>query len=132
MTTTHLAAAIAGLLASGGVAADAPVVSPQKTAKVRTAPVTIPGTGVHKGDRLPRGARLVYRDVALDGGQTVTLTVKAPTGKRLRGLAPAGRRVGFNVVRPRAYAGRRLVRVKAYTAPGTTGRASGRLYALTR
>jgi hypothetical protein len=133
--TTRLAAVAtaAGVLAFAGPAtAAAPVVSPQKTANVRIAPITIPGTGVHKGDRLPKRARLVYRDVTLDSGQTARLTIRAPKGKRLRGLAPAGTDVGFTVRRPRDYRGHRVVRLKAFTANGVADPANGRIYALTR
>ena len=83
------AATTVALLAASGVAAaaDAPVVSIQHTSKATTAPVTIPGTGIHKGDRLPSGARLVYREVTIEGDQTTTFNLRAPHGKRLRGLA---------------------------------------------
>jgi len=56
ITTTAVAA-----LASAGIAtaAQAPAVSAQHTSKARTAPVTIPGTGVKKGARLPRDRKSV-------------------------------------------------------------------------
>jgi hypothetical protein len=88
-------AATVALLASAGTAAaaDAPVVSSQKTLSAKTAPVTVPGTGIKKGQRLPSGARVVYRDVTLEGRQTVRLSLRArrqgdprPCSRRARRL----------------------------------------------
>jgi hypothetical protein len=137
MTITRklAAATTVALLAASGVAAaaDAPVVGAQKTSSAKTAPLTIPGTGVHKGDRLSGGARLVYRDVALTGRQTVKLTMKAPAGKRLRGLTPSqGADVGFIVLDKGNYAGRKKVRIRAYANPKADGRVEGRIYGLVR
>lgn len=137
MTTTRklTAATATALLAATGVAAaaEAPVVSKQHTSNAKTAPLTIPGTGVHKGDRLSGGARLVYRDVALIGRQTVRFTIKAPAGKRLRGLAPRqGADVGFIVVGRGDYAGRTKVTIRAYANPKADGRVEGRIYGLAR
>ena len=106
MTITRklTAATATALLAVSGVAAaaDAPVVGSQKTSTARTAPATIPGTGIQKGERLPNGARIVYRDVTIEGSQIARFTIKAPAGKRLRGLAPReGSDVGFVVTSQR-------------------------------
>jgi hypothetical protein len=91
-----LAASVALLGASGvAAAAGAPLVGAQHTSPARTAPVTIPGTGIKQGERLASGARLIYRDVTLEGKQKVTFTLKAPSGKRLRGLVPKTGDVGF-------------------------------------
>jgi len=66
---------VALLTVSGvAVAAEAPVVSSQKTLAAKTAPVTIAGTKVKKGQRLPVGARIIYREVTLEGRQTTRLT----------------------------------------------------------
>ena len=137
MTITRklTAATAAALLAASGVAAaaEAPVVSIQHTSKAKTAPTTIPGTGIHKGDRLPGGARLVYRDVELEGTQTVKLNIKAPEGKRVRALVPRqGAEVGFIVVGRENYAGARKVQVRAYANPAADGRVEGRIYGLVR
>ena len=129
------AATATALLAATGVAAaaEAPVVSKQHTSDAKRAPLTIPGTGVHKGDKLPRGARLVYRDVALTGEQTVKVTIKAPSGKRLRGLSPShGSDVGFIVLDRGDYAGRTKVTIRAYANPEADGRVEGRIYGLAR
>ncbi|HEY3190933.1 MAG TPA: hypothetical protein VGJ70_25805 [Solirubrobacteraceae bacterium] len=133
-TTRIIASAAVAALASAGVAtaAEAPTVSAQKTMAGKTAPLTIPGTGVKKGARLPAGARIVYRDVTLTKGQKPTLTLRAPAGKRLRGLAPTEGGVGFVVVRPASYTGKRAVTVRAYAAPKATGEVTGRIYALAR
>ena len=128
------ATAVAALAATGvAAAAEAPVVSIQHTSPAKTAPVTIPGTGVQKGDRLPSRARLVYRDIELEGSQTVKVTIKAPNGKRLRGLVPReGGDVGFVVVGGENYAGRTKVQIRAYANPEADGRVHGRIYGLVR
>ena len=107
------------------------VVGSQKTLGAKTAPVTIPGTGIKKGQRLPGGARVVYRDVTLEGRQTVRLSLRAPAGKSIRGLAPAGR-VGSTVVDKRDYVGRQRVTVRAFMDPNLAGEVTGRIYGLAR
>ena len=126
-------AATVALLASAGTAAaaKAPVVSSQKTLPVKTAPVTVPGTGIKAGGRLPKGARIVYRDVTLEGRQTVRLWLRAPAGKAIGGLAPAGR-VGFAVVDKGDYSARTKVRVRAFKDRNVVGEVIGRIYALAR
>jgi hypothetical protein len=133
-TTKLLLATATAALAVGGVAtaASAPTITAQHTLSVRTAPVTIPGTGVHKGDRLSRGARIVYRDVTLSGSQQPRTTLTAPRGKTLRGLAPReSDEVGFAVVDKGSYVGHRRVRVRAYLDP-RADEGTGRIYALVR
>ena len=136
MTITRklTAATATALLAATGVAAaaEAPVVSKQHTSDAKRAPLTIPGTGVHSGDELPRGARLVYRNVELEGEQTVTFTIRAPGGKRLRGLAPKDDALGFAVLTRPDYGGRTKVRVRAFASPKSDGRVQGRIYGLVR
>ena len=127
------ATAVVAVLSLGGVAmaAQAPVISKEHTLRRTTAPLTIPGTGVKKGDRLPSGDRIVYRTVTLDRGQKPTFKVAAPAGKTLQGLAN-GAGLGFAVVSPRHYVGHRSVTVRAFAAPKASGRSSGRIYALVR
>jgi hypothetical protein len=136
ITTPRVAGAcvVASLAMSGvAVAAAPPSVSKQRTWTGATAPLTIPGTGVKKGARLPRGDRVVFRTVTLAKGEKVDLTITAPAGKRLRGLAVAENgRVDFTVVSPRQYVGHRSVKVKAFAAPHQTGTHSGRIFALVR
>jgi len=137
MTTPRkiTAATITALLASAGVAtaADAPIVSKQHTSTAKRAPMTIPGSGLQRGDRLPSGARLVYRDVTLEDDQTATFNIKAPDGKRLRALATKeGQDVGFMVVDRGSYAGRTKVQVRAYANPNADGEVEGRIYGLAR
>jgi hypothetical protein len=129
-----LATAAAALTTAGvATAAEAPVVSAQKASTAKTAPLTVPGTGLKKGARLPSGARLVYREVTLEGKQKVLLTIKAPAGKTLRGLAPVeGSHVGFVVVKPLHYGGRRSVQVRAFGDGKASGETTGRIYALVR
>jgi hypothetical protein len=130
-------ATVALALAGTGVAAaaDAPVVGAQKTSPAKIAPLTIPGTGVKKGSRLPSGARLVYRDVTLEGKQKVArVVIRAPKGKTIRGLAVRDRdQVGFVVTDGGNYVGRKQVASRAFLdrrAPA--GEHTGRLYGLVR
>ena len=137
MTITRkltIATTVAALAVSGvAAAADAPVVGAQKTSAAKTAPATIPGTGIQKGERLPSGARIVYRDVTLEGKQIARFTIKAPAGKRVRGLAPReGSDVGFVVTTSGNYAGRAKVALRAYTNPKAGGEVTGRIYGLVR
>jgi hypothetical protein len=125
------AAAVALLAASGAAAADAPTVSSQKTLTTKTAPVTIAGTGIKKGQRLPSGARIVYREVTLEDRQTVKLTLRAPAGKTIRGLAPAGH-VGFTVTDKGNYVGAKKVGVRAYTHRNLDHEVIGTIYGLVR
>lgn len=137
MTTSRklTAATITAIVATAGVAgaADAPIVSKQHTSTAKRAPMTIPGSGLKKGERLPSGARLVYRDVTLEGDQTATFNIKAIHGKRLRGLAiKEGQDVGFMVVNRASYAGKTKVQVRAYANPNADGEVEGRIYGLVR
>ena len=132
--TIAIATAVAALASTGAAAAaDAPVVSAQKTSSAKTAPLTIAGTGVKKGATLPKGARVIYRDVTLEGTQKVLLTIRAPKGKTLRGLMPTeGSHVGFVVVEPTRYSGKRSVRLRAFGDDKAAGEVTGRIYALVR
>ena len=97
--------------------------------------MTIPGTGVKRGERLPSGARIVYRDVTLEGKQTVgRVVLRAPAGKTIRGLAVARRRPG-RLRRDRRAAttsGRKQVASRAYVNRKASGEHTGRLYGLVR
>jgi hypothetical protein len=136
ITTRRVAGAclVASLAISGvAVAAAPPSVSKQRTWTGATAPLTVPGTGIKKGARLPRGDRMVYRTVTLTRGQKLAVEITAPAGKRLRGLAVAENgRVGFTVVSPRHYVGHRAVEVRAFAAPHTNGTHAARIFALVR
>ena len=130
-----IAIAAVAALGTGGVAyaATSPAVSAQHTATSGKAPVTVPGSGVKKGAKLPAGARIVYRDVTLSKGQKVKLSLKAPAGKTIRGLAVRDDdKVGFALVGPASYVGKQNVTVRAYTAPKADGSETGRIYALVR
>src|SRR5262245_53588442 len=136
ITTRRVAGAclVASLAMSGvAVAAAPPSVSKQRTWSGAKAPLTVPGTGVKKGARLPAGDRIVFRTVTLAKGQKVDVTISAPAGKRLRGLAVAENgRIAFTVVSPRQYVGHRAVKIRAFAAPHETGTHSGRIFALVR
>jgi hypothetical protein len=136
MSTRQLliATTTAAVLASGGAAAaaDAPIVSAQHTLTGR-APLTVPGTGVKAGSTLPKGARLIYRQVTIERGQAARVVLRAPAGKTLRGLGmPEGQKVAFQLVAPRAYVGRRQVTVRATVVGAASTAVTGRVYALAR
>jgi hypothetical protein len=137
MTISRRITAATAVLAVAGsgvaAAADAPVVGAQHSSSARTAPQTIPGTGVKKGAKLPSGARIIYRDVTLEAKQKVKLTLTAAAGKRIRGLVPQeGSNVGFVVTDRGSYVGRKKVTVRAYTNPKASGELTGRIYGLVR
>ncbi len=137
MTFTRKITAATALLALAGsgvaAAADAPVVGAQHSSTAKTAPVTIPGTGIKKGQKLPRGARIVFRDVTLEGTQTAKLSLRAPAGKTIRALAPReGGDIGFVVTTKSSYVGRASVALRAYTNPKADGEVTGRIYGLAR
>jgi hypothetical protein len=125
-----LATAVAALVGGVGIAdaADTPVISAQHSV-TGTSPVSIPGTGVKRGAKLPAGSRVIYRSVRLAKGQEPHVTLTAPSGKALRGLADSGK-VGFVLVGPKDYPGKAKVVVKAFSAPKVTGDATGKIYAL--
>jgi hypothetical protein len=125
--TTVVAFATTGI----ATAADAPIVSEQHFIAGH-APVTIPGTGVQKGEWMGSKARFVYRDVTLEGDQRVRVTLRAPKGRTIRGLAPAeGSKISFVAV-DRDYVGKRKTTVRARLAPGADGEQTARIGALVR
>jgi hypothetical protein len=140
MSAPRLAAALAVAAvavpgtAAVAAAATAPVVSKQVSSPRKTAPLTIPGTGIKRGMRLPHGDRLVFRTVTLAKGQTVRFMLRAPAHMTLRGLAPsANPRLDFNVVRPVRYVGHREVTVRVNVSPSaSSGKHTGRIWALVR
>ncbi len=130
ITTTATVAALAAAGVAG--AAEAPVVSEQQFI-VGKAPLTIPGTGVKKGEYMGAKGQLVFRNVTLEGDQQVKLTLSGRNGRTIRGLAAAqGTKLSFQPV-DKDYVGDRRVVVTAQVAP-TAGddEVTGRIYALTR
>ena len=131
ITTT---AAVFALAATGvASAADAPVVSDQEFIAGQ-APLTIPGTGVKQGEWMGAKARLLFRDVTLEGKQQVRLTLRAPKGRTIRGLAiQEGSHVAFTAADV-TYRGKRSVTVSARIAGRFVddGETTARVYALAR
>jgi hypothetical protein len=83
-------------------------------------PVTIPGSGVKRGDRLARGEVLVRRLTSAVGGRRRIITLRCPSGTRHAGLGTFdASRIGFGVVDRGSYIGRRSVRVRVTAPPGT-------------
>ncbi len=128
------ATAVFAIAATGvAAAADAPTVSSQKTSASRYAPVLIPGTGIKKGEALPKGAKVVYRDVKITAGQEVTITLRAPEGKRVKALAERDtRHVGFGVLGRSPYYGRKSITVKVFAERDMPREVTERVYALAR
>ena len=126
--------AVAGALAATGVAsaADAPVVSKQHfTAGYALA--DFPGTGFEQGEWLGSKAVMVHRDVTLERGQKVRLTLRARKGQKIRALgATADPKINVVAV-DEDYAGKRSVTVRATVAKGAgDGEVTQRIYALSR
>lgn len=129
IATTAVTALSATSLAA---AAEAPVVSDQH-ALSGTAVVTVPGTGVQKGEWMGSRQRLVFRDVTLEGGQVARLTLRARRGEHVRGVAVReGGRISFKVIGNRRYAGTRQVTLQAEIAGRSDGEVTDRVYALVR
>ena len=137
MTITRKIAAVTAIaaLAGSGLAAahGTPVVSDQKTSASRYAPVLIPGTGIKKGERLPQGAKIVYRDITIVAGQEKTFALRAPQGKTMRALAERNdRHVGFQVNNRRSYVGRKHISLTVFGERDMPGEQAERIYALVR
>jgi hypothetical protein len=130
LLTTITTTAVLGLAATAG-AAEAPGVSKQRWIAGH-APLTIPGTGVQKGEWMGSRAKLVYRDVTLEAGQKARVTLRADGNRRVRGLAIAKLGTMRFVALDTHYPGRRQVSVRAWLAPRTKGEVTTRIYALTR
>jgi hypothetical protein len=83
-------------------------------------PVTIPGSGLNRGDALSDGQVLMRRLVDVRAGRTRFVTLRCPDPTRHAGLGIfEDARVGFAVVGNPRYVGRRVVRLRAYAAPKT-------------
>ena len=105
-------AAVTALAATGVAgAADAPVVSGQHFI-AGAAPITIPGTGIEQGEWMGSKSLAVYRHVTLEAGQKARVTLRAPGGRKVRGVAlSSSKHVGSRVAGG-AYVGKRQVIVE--------------------
>ena len=126
--------AVAGALAATGVAsaADAPVVSKQQfTAGYALA--DFPGTGIEQGEWLGSKAVMVHRDVTLERGQKVRLTLRARKGQKIRALGVTDDPKITVVAVNGDDVGTRSVTVRATVAPGAgAGEVTQRIYALSQ
>ncbi len=127
------AVATTALAVSGGVAtaADAPVVTKQNwTAGYALA--DFPGTGIQQGEWAGSKAKMLFRKVTLEQGQSVRTTFRAPQGLRIRGLGHFnGQRL--SVVADGDYAGDRSVTVRiSIPSHVDDARVSERVYALAK
>ena len=116
--TVLASCALAALPAPGS--AQAATIGPPKVLKAgQKLPIDFV-TGLRRGRPIPRGHEVISRTVALGPRETTELTMRCrSTAPRIRTLGfPDGpSELGFLVVRPRAYAGRRQVRIRVYLAP---------------
>lgn len=124
LRTTLATVSVLALAAVPALAADAPVVGRQQTWTGATSPVSVPGNHLHRGDRIPKGARLVSRVVSSTGGtarRRVVLTL--PKGKRLTGIA-VSESTAMSIQVPKSqrhYVGHRRVTILAIARKGHTG-----------
>lgn len=108
-------------------ATSSPAVGPQQTWTRKTSPVDLPGTGIERGDRLPKGSVLVYRQIDIPKREKRRVRLVVPKGKKIETAAQSGS-FGSGVIN-RDYVGTRSVTIRA--AGGQNG-AQGRLYAYAR
>ena len=82
-------------------------------------PVTIPGSGLKRGDRLGRGQLLLRRLTSATAGRRRVITLRCPSGTRHAGLGTFdASRIAFGVIGGN-YVGHRSVRVRVAAPPGT-------------
>ncbi|MEV4422417.1 hypothetical protein AB0L40_20940 [Patulibacter sp. NPDC049589] len=125
ITRTTLVAVGALAVVTAPATAGAPVVGAQKTWTGAKAPVSVPGNHLHRGDRIPKGAVLVYREVTVSGGtakRRVVLTL--PRGKGLTGIAVSeSSDVEIRVAKDQTrYSGKRRVTIVAAAHENHSGR----------
>jgi hypothetical protein len=113
-------ASCAVVAVSAPEAAGAATIGPPKVLKAgQRLPIDFV-TGLRRGRPIPRGHEVISRTVALGPRETTDLRMRCrSTAPRIRTLGfPDGpSELGFVVVRPRRYAGRREVRIRVYLAP---------------
>lgn len=123
----------AALAASGGVAtaADAPVVTKQQWV-AGYALADFPGTGLDQGEWAGSKAKMLFRRITLEQGQSVRTTFRAPEGLRIRALGHVDGSQ-LSVVANGDYAGDRSVTVRV-SIPGHVDaeEVSERLYVLAK
>lgn len=133
-TLTLLAScALAGLPAAD--AAQAATVGPPEVLKAgQKLPIDFV-TGLRRGRPIPRGHEVISRSVRLGPDESVRVTMRCrATAPRIRTLGfPQSSDLGFQLVRPLRYAGRRQVTVAVYLAPAVRDEgASGTAYVVCR
>lgn len=110
-----------------------PVIGPRRILDTEIAPLTIPGTGVHRGARLPSGAELIYLQITIAGGESGHFTMQAPAGKRFLGVMfTDDPPIDVRIDNRTNYAGHTKVWVSVTIRPRTSALATGRLYGLVR
>ena len=126
--------AVAGALAATGIAgaAEAPEVSKQSWTAGH-ALVDFPGTGFQQGDWLGSKAKMVSREVTIEHGQKVRLTLRALKGQKIRALGASEDQQLVVTALDDHYAGKRSVTVRASVRPDAGDvEVTERVYALSR
>jgi hypothetical protein len=116
--TALLAACALAALPAAGTAQAATIGAPKVAKAGDRFPIDFIG-GFRRGRTIPRGYEVVSRTVALGPRETTRLTMRCrATAPRIRTLGfPATSDLGFQLVAPRSYGGRRQVRIRVYLAP---------------
>lgn len=125
---------LAATLATAGLAgaAETPIVGEQAFV-AGTAPITIPGTGVHAGEWMGARAQLVLREVVLEPGQQATVTLRATGGRRIRGAVTSPAPLVGVRVEDRRYVGKDRVTITVHrSSKAPAGEQAVTVYALTR
>jgi hypothetical protein len=123
-TTALAAAGLAGAAEKAHVSAQHSIAG--------AAPVTIPGTGIQQGEWMGSKAVAVYRDVVLEAGQRVRITLKSTGGRKIRGVALSPERLVGSRVENSDYVGKGAVTVTvSRSAKAPAGEETVTVYALT-
>ena len=126
-------AVVVTVLATAAAAQAASVGPTQVLGSGQSAPVTISGTGLHHGDAIPPGQRVVSRTISLQAHERRNVRMACRPGWRLQGLAVRALSDGIGfAVRPgsSSYVNRRTVILRTFVDPAHHGVAEGVLYAL--
>jgi len=120
-TARHLTvlAALAVAAAPAPDPAAAATIGPPKVLKAgQRLPIDFT-TGLRRGRPIPRGHEVISRSVALAPRESTPLTMRCrSSAPRIRTLGlPESGPIGFQLIRPIPYGGRRQVTVRVYLAP---------------
>jgi hypothetical protein len=112
------ASALAALPGGAGTATAATIGPPKVLKAGQKLPIDFT-TGLRRGRPIPRGHEVISRSVALGPRESSRLTMRCrSSAPRIRTLGfPESGPLGFRLIRPIPYGGRRQVTVQVYLAP---------------